>query len=276
MKEDKFKSKAPISVVIPCYCCQDTIKRAVKSVAEQTWNPAEVILVDDSSIDRTPEILYELANYYDKSWIKVILREKNGGPGATRNTGWDAVTQPYIAFIDADDSWHPQKIEIQLTYMLSRPEIVITGHRIQCLKKEIPMPLLSKHYKTKTVSKRHMLLKNMLGTSTVMLNSKLKFRFNPSKCYGEDYLLWLEILFNEYEAIHIDMVLAFRYKGPYGEGGLSGQLWEMEKKELYNYKKLRNERLISWPTFVGLGAFSMVKYARRVVISKLRTMRREP
>lgn len=271
-----MSTSAPVSVIIPCYRCRNTIERAVRSVAMQTWRPAEIILVDDASDDDTPSILQDLQSCYGNDWIKIFHQPENHGPGATRNTGWDAITQPYIAFLDADDSWHPQKIEIQLKYMLNRPKVFITSHRIQYLKKETPAPLLSKHYKIKKVSKGYMLLKNMFVTSTVILNSKLNFRFSPSKYYSEDYLLWLQILFNKHEAIYINIALTFRYKVPYGEGGLSEQFWKMEKGELDNYRRLRNERLISWPTFVGSSAFSMVKYARRVVISKLRMMRREP
>jgi len=125
---------ASVSVVIPCYCCKNTIERAVKSVAEQTLRPAELIIVDDASNDGTLEFLFEIKRKYGNDWIKIIPRQENRGPGATRNVGWDIATQPFIAFLDADDAWHPHKIEIQLKYMQEHPAIDITGHRSRWLR----------------------------------------------------------------------------------------------------------------------------------------------
>lgn len=258
---------APLTVVIPCYRCKDTIERAVASVAAQTWRPAELILVDDASGDITPEILYYLQNRYGSNWIKVILRQENGGPGVARNSGWDVATQPYVAFLDADDAWHPRKIEIQLKYMEAHPEVAITGHRSCWLREEEPLPPLPENYTIKPVPRWQMLISNRLPTRTVMLKRNLDFRFEPAKRHSEDYLLWLRIVCSGYKAAFIDLEMAYLYKAPYGAGGLSGQLWEMEKGELDTYRRLRNERLISWPTFLALSTFSMAKYIRRLVVA---------
>jgi len=267
--------KAPVSVVIPCYHCKDTIHCAVQSVAAQSWRPAEVILVDDASDDDTPRVLRALQDRYGNNWVRVIPRQVNGGPGAARNTGWEIATQPYIAFLDADDFWHPRKIEIQLKYMLEHPEIAISGHRYRWLKEGEAIPPLPESYTIKPITRWQMLLSNRLSTITVMLKRSLNFRFEPSKRYSEDYLLWLQIISSGYKATLIDLALAYLYKAPYGAGGLSGQLWKMEKGQLDTYRRLRSEGLISWPVFVGLSALSMAKYLRRVMICKLRAMRDE-
>lgn len=96
--------RAPVSVVIPCYCCADTIDKAVESVWKQTWRPYEVILVEDSSKDHgaTRMALSNIIDRYPGGWIKLILLDKNKGPGNARNIGWEASTQRYIAFLDAD------------------------------------------------------------------------------------------------------------------------------------------------------------------------------
>lgn len=86
----------PVTVVIPCFCCASTIKRAVDSVAQQTQKPAEVILVDDASGDNTLEVLHKIANQYS-GWVKVIGLINNQGAANARNVGWDAAAQPYIA-----------------------------------------------------------------------------------------------------------------------------------------------------------------------------------
>jgi glycosyltransferase involved in cell wall biosynthesis len=265
----KGKEYAPVSVIIPCYRCWNTIERAVASVAAQTWQPAELILVDDASDDDTPKVLYNLQKHYGEEWIKLILREENGGPGAARNNGWDSATQPYVAFLDADDAWHPCKIEIQLKYMLAHPEVAITGHRWRFLREGEPLPSLPKHWAIRQISWWQMLISNRLSTPTVMLKRDLKFRFDPTKRYSEDYLLWLQIIYNGFKAVFIDLDLAYIYKAPYGVGGLSGQLWAMEKGELDVYWKLWRRKNISFVLLLCLIPFSLSKYVLRLIRSRL-------
>lgn len=264
---------APVTVVIPCYRCRDTIGRAVASVAAQTWRPAELIVVDDASCDDTPKVLQALQSSYGRDWIKIVFRQDNGGPGAARNSGWDTATQPYVAFLDADDAWHPRKIEIQLKYMLVHPEVAITGHRSRWLREGESLPPLPEHYAFKPISRWQMLMSNRWSTPSVMLKKNIGFRFEPGKRRSEDYLLWLRIICSGYKAMFIGLDLAYLYKAPYGAGGMSRQLWAMERGELDTYRRLRNEQLISWPSFLALSVFSMVKHMRRAVICKLRAMK---
>jgi len=268
------KVTAPVSVIIPCYRCQDTIARAVQSVAAQTWCPAEVILIDDASGDDTPRVLQTLEKSYGNNWIRVIIRQENGGPGAARNTGWDIATQPYIAFLDADDVWHPRKVEIQLRYMLGHPEIALSGHRWRWLSEGEPLPTLPQCYTVKSIRCWQMLLTNRLSTPTVMLKRDLNFRFEPDKRYSEDYLLWLKCICSGYKAAFIDLPLAYIYKAPFGAGGLSAWLGAMEKGELDTYWRLHKEGLISWSSFAALSIFSILKYTRRLIIVRFMAMRK--
>ena len=103
-----------ISVIIPCYRCSDTIERAVASVVAQTLQPAEVILVDDCSGDGTLATLNKIQAHYPQGWVQVIECSVNGGAGTARNAGWAAATQTYLAFLDADDIWLPEKLKSQL------------------------------------------------------------------------------------------------------------------------------------------------------------------
>src|SRR5688572_15186507 len=102
---------APVSVVVPCYRCAATIGDAIASIVDQTARPAEVLLVEDCSGDDTLEALHRIAAAYEPGWIKVIAMPANGGPSRARNTGWQQAEQPYIAFLDADDTWAPRKLE---------------------------------------------------------------------------------------------------------------------------------------------------------------------
>ncbi|MCG8314450.1 MAG: glycosyltransferase family 2 protein [Pseudomonadales bacterium] len=104
---DKY-TKGLVSAVIPAYNYAKFVAEAVDSILEQSYSPIEIIVVDDGSTDNTAEVL---AGYGDK--INYI-HQKNGGLSAARNTGIKAAKGEYIAFLDADDIWHPEKIEKQL------------------------------------------------------------------------------------------------------------------------------------------------------------------
>ena len=112
---------APVSVVVPCYRCADTIGPSVASIAGQTLRPAEVLLVDDCSGDGTLQALHDLASRYPQGWVKVLTSARNGGPSQARNIGWAHASQDYIAFLDADDTWAPAKIELQMEALTRDP-----------------------------------------------------------------------------------------------------------------------------------------------------------
>ena len=256
-------TSAPVSVIIPCFRCASTIERALISVAQQSYRPAEIILVDDASGDGTLDKLRELQRHYGSAWLHVIELPQNGGPAAARNAAWDASTQPYLAFLDADDSWHPQKLELQLAYMLAHPDVVITGHGWTSANGKAHA--VSSHPPVYHVTYKKMLFSNRLLTPTVMLKRCLPFRFGAWQRRSEDYLLWLGILASGRQGRFIGAELAYLYKAPYGEGGLSGRLWEMEKGELSTYRYLYQTRLLSLAGFLGVGSFSLLKYLKRVL-----------
>ena len=91
-----------ISVVIPVYNGGKYIEQAIKSVLRQPYKDIEIICVDDGSTDKSAEIVSEMAKKYEN--IRLI-KKKNGGEGSARNTGLDAATGEYVAFLDVDDVW---------------------------------------------------------------------------------------------------------------------------------------------------------------------------
>jgi glycosyltransferase involved in cell wall biosynthesis len=268
----KINNCASVSVIIPCYNCQDTILRAVTSVVEQTWKPKELILINDASQDDTLEILKNLQMKFGKDWvIKIINLSENKGPSCARNAGWDIATQSYIAFLDADDAWHPNKIGIQLKYMMEHSEIVVTGHRFQWIRSGgrtiKPLPT---HYTVKSISRLRILLSNRLSTISVMLKREIHFRFESTKRFSEDYLLWLSIILSGNKAAFIDLELAYIYKAPYGEGGLSSNLWNMEKGELDVFNRLRKSNKISMLEWLILNLYSLLKFLLRWIKCNIR------
>lgn len=108
-----------ISVIIPAYNCADVLPAAVASVAAQTATAWEVIVVDDCSSD---DPAAALSAYRTDSRVRVIRQPRNGGATAARNTGIAAATGRFVAFLDADDSWAPTKLERQLVAVMARPD----------------------------------------------------------------------------------------------------------------------------------------------------------
>jgi len=266
--------RASVSAVIPCYRCQDTIERAVASVVAQTWRPAELILVDDASDDNTPEVLYALQERYGANWVRVVCLTQNSGPAVARNAGWDMSAQPYIAFLDADDSWHPRKVEIQGKYMLDHPDADFCAHRLRVTTDcpdSFPEAAPEEPVASPDVvplTSRRLLWRNAAVTSTVMLRTCLPVRF-PEKRYSEDYYLWLRLVLGGWKGVVLNAELAFSHKSVYGASGLSGRLWRMQRGELETYHRLVREGLLPARDLLWLVPWSLAKFLRRVVVARV-------
>ena len=102
-----------VSVIIPVYNRENTIKRAIDSVLCQTYSSLELIIVDDGSTDGTVKRIKE----YDDDRIKLVCLGKHGGANQARNTGMMNAKGEYIAFQDSDDEWLPDKLSIQIDFM---------------------------------------------------------------------------------------------------------------------------------------------------------------
>ena len=260
-------SLAPVSVVIPCYRCLQTIERAVHSVLLQTQKPLELILVDDYSADGSIELLYQLQSSYPEI-IRVIALEQNLGVANARNQGWQMAAQPYIAFLDADDAWHPKKIALQYAYMSTHPEVVLSGHESKVLAAvdSIPNWDIDPKITTQSISKTQLLLSNPFVTPSVMLKREIRERFNHNQRHMEDHFLWLEVASNLGAISKLMVPLVATYKRPYGESGLSSQLWSMQAGDLSNYWSLFKRNKIHTVQWVALSIFSCLKFIRRILI----------
>lgn len=263
-KAFKELKPASVSVIIPCYRCSDTIERAVASVAAQTLQPAEVILVDDCSGDGTLSALSKVQMQYPQGWIKVISSQENGGAGAARNAGWDVATQHYIAFLDSDDSWHPLKLEIQYNWMMDHPDVALTGHACQLVDENVSQVDFSIDTTFHAVSKNNLLLSNRFSTPSVMLRRDIQQRFSDGKRYCEDYQLWLEICCAGLLCCRSNLPLANLYKAAYGDAGLSAALWKMEKGQLDSYRSIYKDRKIGRGVLLALYVWSFFRYFLRV------------
>ena len=241
------------------------------SIAMQTQRPAEVILVDDASGDGTPELMRTLqARYGD--WVRLVMLPANAGAASARNAGWSVATQPYIAFLDADDAWHPRKIEIQHNYMQQHPDVALSGHlcrQLSARTPEVPTWPIDWDGASQAITWSQLLLKHQFVTPSVMLQRKIAVRFFEGARHMEDYRLWLEIAALPLRMVKLQVELVAVYKSAYGASGLSADMWRMEQAELANYRHFYRVGRLPMAQFLFLQGYSLAKFVRRLIIARL-------
>ena len=182
---------ASISVIIPAFNCAPWIRQAIDSVLNQSIAVHEIIVIDDGSTDDTADVL---ASYGAK--IQSI-RQDNQGVATARNTAIRRTTGELIAFLDADDVWHPRKLELQLRIMASNPNIGLLGSGLfnwptdamPEANNELP-PLVM-------IDREKLAVKNYLATSSILVRRELVQRigeFDTALCGPEDHDYWLRVV----------------------------------------------------------------------------------
>jgi glycosyltransferase involved in cell wall biosynthesis len=135
--DDSAPLNTRVSVVIPCFNSAKFLNESVASIVSQTVPVEEIIIVDDASTDDSFEVASGLSTKYSKVKITVHRNSCNQGPGRSRNTGITAATGDYVAFLDADDVWLPDKIERQLNFLRSKhipavvSEVIVTNETLK-------------------------------------------------------------------------------------------------------------------------------------------------
>ncbi|MEG9295981.1 glycosyltransferase family 2 protein [Mangrovibacillus sp. Mu-81] len=274
----KFSST---SVIIPCYNSQKTIGRALDSVLNQSWLVREILIIDDNSSDNTLLVANAYKEKCHKLNIKLVIFKNptNEGASYSRNVGIKKATSKYIAFLDSDDIWHTRKVEIQTKIFEQIPDThVIVGHQIKLNNNVSNIQKYStSEFNTSRlnqVNKYKALFKNPSGTSVVMMKNDKEYFFDNNKRYSEDFLLWLEILFNNKKMIQLVDFHAASFKESYGESGLSANLYQIEKNELitlFSIWKKFNKGFMGSVIFCLSIFFSVVKYIRRILKVFLRS-----
>jgi len=113
-----------VDVIIPSYNGLPWLKETVDSVLKQTYKNLKLYIIDDGSTDKTSEYVRSL-----KDDRIVYKKKKNGGQSTARNMGIELSDSPFVAFLDSDDIWYPQKLEKQMEIMLAKPEVgLVYGH----------------------------------------------------------------------------------------------------------------------------------------------------
>lgn len=181
-----------ISVVIPVYNSRDTIAGCINSVLNQTEAGlvGEIIVVDDGSSDGSAGLVEHC--FKDNSLIRVI-RKKNGGVSSARNTGIRAAAYEWIALLDADDIWHPGKIEKQWEQIEKYPGIRFIGCNRNKENVRWGRRISGSLY---ALDLKHILIKNWPHTSTALIRKdvfKTAGLFNEKMRHAEDGDMWNRI-----------------------------------------------------------------------------------
>lgn len=239
------------------------------SVAAQTVLPVELILIDDGSGDETRALITQLQSRYNAGWIQLVLLDVNAGVASARNAGWDQAIGEFVAFLDSDDAWHPQKIELQYRFMSSATDVSISGHgRVQVNdSQEVGDAGKAKFQK---VTPLHVFLKNPFAPSTFMVRRELGLRFLSGRRHMEDHYFLMQLSIMGFGIANARAPLVYIFKSIFGDAGLSADMLQMQRSELENYRLIGRAGNISYVTVVLLQTYSWLKFFRRYLIVRIR------
>lgn len=198
------KKKNLVSIVTPVYNAGPFIEKTIRSVINQTYQEWEHILVDDCSLDNSEEIIRNLMK--EDSRIKYVKLSENQGAAVARNTGLENAQGQYIAFIDSDDVWKPQKLETQLVFMqennygFTYTNFEQVSEEGESIKPSVSLP--------ERLNYSDLLKNTAIACSTVVIdrNKIGDFRM-PLVRKGQDTATWLKILRSHDYAYGLNNVL---------------------------------------------------------------------
>jgi teichuronic acid biosynthesis glycosyltransferase TuaG len=203
----ELNDKAPlVSVITPLYNTEDYIAETIGSVLKQDYTNWEMIIVDDCSTDGSASVVERFARQDPR--IRYFRLDKNyGAPYAARNFATGKAAGRFIAFLDSDDLWSPEKLRVQVSFMLANSyAISFTAYRKlyetdAAREKVITVPGV--------VNYRELLKTNHIGCLTAMYDvTKTGKLLQPGPQYHEDYIMWLQTLKKGFKAYGINQVLA--------------------------------------------------------------------
>ncbi len=188
-KDDARQSAtSKVSVVMPAYNAVSTLRESIDSVLMQTYRDIELLVIDDCSCDNTWALIEEAAA--QDARIVPIRMASNGGVAAARNAGIEAATGRYVAFLDSDDRWLPDKLIQQVTWMKeSGAKICYSAYRRVNQNGEI----LSTVPAPERIAYSDQIRRNYIGNLTGIYDRELG-DVTVQAVGHEDYVLWLELI----------------------------------------------------------------------------------
>lgn len=240
--QEKCDAMPAVSVVMPAYNAEKYIEEAIYSVRSQTFRDWELIVVDDCSTDGTPEIVARLAR--EDGRIHLYRSDRNSGAAATRNRGLSLCRGRYVALLDSDDRWMPEKLERQVRLAEETgAEVIYCSYGII---DENGKKICDDFIVPERTDLESSLARMVISCSTALLSARIcrEYRFDPSY-YHEDLVFWFRLLLDGNEARGVPAVMA-EYR-------------VMEGTRASN--KLRNA-IFRWQIYRGFLGFSFFKSLR--------------
>lgn len=186
-----------VSVVCPTYNSREFVERSLGSVLAQTIPPFELVVADDGSTDGTPDLVEQVVGRDAPCDVR-LLRQHHRGPGATRNAGVRAARGMWIAFLDSDDQWDPQKIARVLGAIAAYPAVNFFCHSETHVRLDGSRELLDygARYRPQESLPRQLFRNNLFSTSAVVCRRDLLVQrglFDETLPSAQDYELWLRL-----------------------------------------------------------------------------------
>ncbi|MEN3323828.1 glycosyltransferase family 2 protein [Mariniflexile soesokkakense] len=180
--------KPLVSIITPMFNSEDFISETINSVISQTYTNWELFLIDDCSTDKTLQIVNQFVSQYPN--IKLLKNDTNLGAAITRNKGIEVSQGKYIAFLDADDLWKPQKLQHQIAFMETQNCDVSFSSYEQMNETGKPLNKLIKALRELTYQKY--LKSNYIGNLTGMYNVEVLGKIMvPNLRKRQDWAMWL-------------------------------------------------------------------------------------
>lgn len=228
-----------ISIITPLYNAQAYIEATMQSVRSQTYTHWEWWIVDDSSQDQGPHIVEQYSHIDPR--IHLVTLPENGGAAVARNVGLDRAQGDYVAFIDSDDRWLPDKLAKQLAFMQAHhytftyTDLALVDSKGHLIKDQVGVP--------ESLSYHELLKNTAIACSTVMIDVSQVGSFHmPLVRKGQDTATWLMLMRErQIKAYGLSEVLNHYRQVP---GSISSNRWRALKRTWYTYTQL--EHLPLW------------------------------
>ncbi|MBO5259725.1 MAG: glycosyltransferase [Agathobacter sp.] len=246
-----MREKPLVSIIMPAYNSENYMESSINSVIKQTYENWELLIIDDASSDSTREIAHK---YADGEKIRLIVNDKNVGVSQSRNRGIHEAKGHWVAFLDSDDLWEPEKLGKQMDFLEKedKARLVFTGSAFineQGKRAEYILEVPEK------VMFRRLLKQNIISCSSVVVQKELLLQYQmPGDHLHEDYSVWLRILSGGEMAYGInDPLLIYRVS----TGSKSGNKWKAAKMQfrVYRYMGINvfgSLYYMMWYTFLNL------------------------
>ena len=183
-----------VSIIMPAFNASKTIFDSINSVQSQTYQNWEMIIIDDGSTDNTKDIITPFLSDYRIKY----LRQLNSGPSIARNNGINKAKGKYLAFLDSDDIWKPNKLELQLNHFIRNPNccLIHTNYSTFESNTQNSKPFRQTPWFSNWDENERLLMFDTIGTLTVLTETQLIKNlggFNNDLHGTEDWDLWIRV-----------------------------------------------------------------------------------